>query len=131
MNLIKIKNHVSDSLSSLGLTIRRGLTVNQDIADYIFILTNFLEVNDKPTLGNFSQSTLTFDMLCTSKDETTLQETMTLAYDMITSQEYKVSLSSAVPITTITINQNAEDTDPSTGINTMIITVQLQYITVN
>lgn len=130
MNLITIKNHVRDSLFSLGFQVRKATTINQDAAEYILILTNFLEQNLNISMGNSAYSTLTFDIVCTSKDEQTVQDTMDTIYNHVRDVEFQKSFAASdIHISTVTVISIADDTDTTSGINTMMLTLQLNYIT--
>lgn len=130
MNLITIKNHVSDSLFSLGFQVRKATTINQDAAEYILILTNFLEQSENISMGNSAYSTLTFDIVCTSKDEQTVQNTMDTIYNHVRDVEFQKSFAASdIHISTVTVISIADDTDTTSGINTMMLTLQLNYIT--
>lgn len=130
MNLIKIKNHVSDSLFSLGLDVRKATTINQDAAEYILVLTNLLEQNENIPMGTKNYSTLTMDIVCTAKDESTVQDVMTQIYDLVRSVDFHKSFSTElnISVSTITVISVTEDTDSTSGINTMMLTIQLNYI---
>ncbi|HHD2919848.1 hypothetical protein ACO1ZG_16260 [Enterobacter kobei] len=130
MNLITIKNHVSDSLFSLGFQVRKATTINQDAAEYILVLNNFLETNENISMGNSAYSTLTFDIVCTSKDEQTVQNTMDTIYNHVRDVEFQKSFAASdIHISTVTVISIADDTDTTSGINTMMLTLQLNYIT--
>ena len=131
MNIIKIKNHVSDSLFSLGINVRKATTINQDAGEYILVITNLLEQNENIPMGNSTYSTLTFDIACTSKEEQTLHDVMNSIYDHVQGMDFQRSFSTDIDVhvSTLTIISIAEDTDTTTGINTMMLTVQLNYIT--
>lgn len=130
MNLINIKNHVSDSFFSLGLQVRKATTINQDAAEYILVLTNLLEQNENIPMGNKNYSTLTMDIACTSKDESTVQDVMTQIYDLVRTVDFQKSFKTEldVSVSTITVISITEDTDTTSGINTMMLTIQLNYI---
>lgn len=130
MNIIKIKNHVSGSLSSLGLTVRKATTINQDAAEYILVLTNLLEQNENIPMNRAAYSVLTMDILCTGKSEEKNQEVMGQVYDLFNSSDFQKSFSTTlgIPVSTITCQQIAEDTDPTSGINTLMITISMNYL---
>lgn len=130
MNLINIKNHVSDSLFSLGLQVRKATTINQDAAEYILVLTNLLEQNENIPFGTQNYSTLTMDIACTSKDESTVQEVMTQIYDLVRTVDFQKSFKTEldISVSTITVISITEDTDSTSGINTMMLTIQFNYI---
>jgi hypothetical protein len=130
MNLITIKNHVSDSLFSLGFQVRKATTINQDAAEYILVLTNLLEQNENIPMGVQNYSTLTMDIMCTSKDETKVQEVMTVIYEHIRSVDFLKSFvtDKQINVSTITVSSIAEDTDTTSGINTLMLTIQMNYI---
>ncbi|MCW6030170.1 hypothetical protein [Pantoea sp. JK] len=130
MNLIKIKNHVSDSLFSLGLEVRKATSINQDAAEYILVFSNLLEQNENIPLGTKNYSTLTMDIACTSKDESTVQDVMTQIYDLVRNVDFQKSFSTEldISVSTITVISITEDTDTTSGINTMMLTIQLNYI---
>jgi len=130
MNLIKIKNHVSDSLFSLGLQVRKAETINQDAGEYILILTNLLEQNENIPFGIQNYSSLTMDIACTSKDESKVQDVMVQVYDLVRTVDFQRSFSTELQInvSTITVLSIAEDTDTTSGINTLMLTVQMNYI---
>lgn len=130
MNLIKIKNHVSDSLFSLGLQVRKAETINQDAGEYILVLTNLLEQNENIPFGTQNYSSLTMDIACTSKDESKVQDVMTQIYDLVRTVDFQKSFSTELQInvSTITVLSIAEDTDTTSGINTLMLTIQMNYI---
>lgn len=130
MNLIKIKNHVHDSLFSLGFQVRKATTINQDAADYILVITNLLEQNENIAMGNSTYSTLTLDIVCTSKDETTVQDVMSQIYDYVRTDDFSKGFVTQqdIAVSTVTIISIADDTDTTSGINTMMLTIQLNYI---
>ena len=130
MNLIQIKNHVSDSLFLLGLEVRKATTINQDAGEYILVLTNLLEQNENIPMGTKNYSTLTMDVMCTSKSEEKVQEVMRQVYDLLRTANFQKSFitSANINVSTIIVTQIAEETDPTSGINTMMLTIQLNYI---
>lgn len=130
MNLITIKNHISDSLFSLGFQVRKATTINQDAAEYILVLTNLLEQNENIPMGTKNYSTLILDIMCTSKDETKVHEVMTTIYDYIRTVDFQKSFvnEKQINVSTITVISIAEETDQTSGINTMMLTIQLNYI---
>lgn len=130
MNLINIKNHVSDSFFSLGLQVRKATTINQDAAEYILVLTNLLEKNENIPMGNKNYSTLTMDIACTSKDESTVQDVMTQIYDLVRTVDFQKSFKTEldISVSAITVISITEDTDTISGINTMMLTIQFNYI---
>lgn len=130
MNLIKIKNHVSDSLFSLGLKVRKAETINQDAGEYILVLTNLLEQNENIPFGTQNYSSLTMDIACTSKDESKVQDVMTQIYDLVRTVDFQKSFSTELQInvSTITVLSIAEETDTTSGINTLMLTIQMNYI---
>ncbi|WP_182058454.1 hypothetical protein [Pantoea sp. ME81] len=130
MNLITIKNHVSDSLFSLGFQVRKATTINQDAAEYILVLTNLLEQNENIPMGVQNYSTLTMDVMCTSKDESKVQEVMTTVYDHVRTVDFLKSFvtEKQINVSTITVSSIADDTDVTSGINTLMLTIQMNYI---
>ncbi|MGX9273509.1 hypothetical protein [Pantoea dispersa] len=130
MNLINIKNHVSDSFFSLGLQVRKATTINQDAAEYILVLTNLLEQNENIPMGTKNYSTLTMDIACTSKDESTVQDVMTQIYDLVRTVDFQKSFKTEldISVSAITVISITEDTDTISGINTMMLTIQFNYI---
>lgn len=129
MNIITIKNHVQDSFFSLGLIVRKATNINQDAGDYILMVSNLLEQSEPVPMGRHTQSVLTFDISCTSKEESIVQDIMQKVYDLVTSPEFLVSFSPVIPVSTITVISTVDDLDPTSGINTMMITLQINYIT--
>jgi hypothetical protein len=130
MNLITIKNHVSDSLFSLGFQVRKATTINQDAAEYILVLTNLLEQNENIPMGVQNYSTLTMDVMCTSKDESKVQEVMTAVYDHVRTVDFLKSFvtEKQISVSTITVSSIADDTDVTSGINTLMLTIQMNYM---
>lgn len=130
MNLITIKNHVSDSLFSLGLEVRKATTINQDAGDYILVLTNLLEQNENIPMGTKNYSTLTMDIMCSSKSESEVQGVIQQVYDLVTSTNFHTSFITEknINVSSITVTQIADDIDPASGINTMMLTIQMNYI---
>lgn len=130
MNLLTIKNHISDSLFSLGFQVRKATTINQDAAEYILVLTNLLEQNENIPMGVQNYSTLTMDIMCTAKDESKVQEVMTTIYDHVRTSDFLKSFvtEKQIPVSTITVSSIAEDTDQISGINTLMLTIQMNYI---
>lgn len=130
MNLITIKNHVSDSLFSLGLEVRKATTINQDAGDYILVLTNLLEQNENIPMGTKNYSTLTMDIMCSSKSESEVQGVIQQVYDLVTSTNFHTSFINQknINVSSITVTQVADDLDPTSGINTMMLTIQMNYI---
>ncbi|KNC14306.1 hypothetical protein AC790_08910 [Pantoea sp. RIT-PI-b] len=130
MNLITIKNHISDSLFSLGFQVRKATTINQDAAEYILILTNLLEQNENIPMGVQNYSTLTMNVICTSKDESKVQGVMTAVYDHVRTSDFLKSFvtEKQINVSTITVSSIAEDTDTTSGINTLMLTIQMNYI---
>lgn len=130
MNLINIKNHVSDSFFLLGLQVRKATTINQDAAEYILVLTNLLEQNENIPMGTKNYSTLTMDIACTSKDESTVQDVMTQIYDLVRTVDFQKSFKTEldISVSAITVISITEDTDTISGINTMMLTIQFNYI---
>jgi hypothetical protein len=129
MNIITIKNHVSDSLLSLGLTVRKATEINQDAGDYILMISNMLEQSENIPMGRKAQTVLTCDISCSSKEESTVQSVMAQVYELVTSQDFLVSFSPSVPVSTITVISTIDDIDPTSGINTLMITLQFNYLT--
>lgn len=130
MNLITIKNHVSDSLFSLGLEVRKATTINQDAGDYILVLTNLLEQNENIPMGTKNYSTLTMDIMCSSKSESEVQGVIQQVYDLVSSINFQKSFITEknINVSSITVTQIADDLDPTSGINTMMLTIQMNYI---
>lgn len=130
MNLINIKNHVSDFFFSLGLQVRKATTINQDAAEYILVLTNLLEQNENIPMGTKNYSTLTMDIACTSKDEITVHDVMTQIYDLVRTVDFQKSFKTEldISVSAITVISITEDTDTISGINTMMLTIQFNYI---
>ncbi|USL56763.1 hypothetical protein IAQ00_13675 [Pantoea ananatis] len=130
MNLITIKNHVSDSLFSLGLVVRKATTINQDAGDYILVLTNLLEQNENIPMGTKNYSTLTMDIMCSSKSESEVQGVIQQVYDLVSSINFQKSFITEknINVSSITVTQIADDLDPTSGINTMMLTIQMNYI---
>ncbi|WP_060679718.1 hypothetical protein [Pantoea agglomerans] len=130
MILFKLKNLIVDSFSSLGLTVISPKTINSDALPYILYLTNCYENNTPVSMGRNTTSQFTFDIVCTSKVESDNQEVIQKIYDYITSQEFIIDASNIqVQISTVTNTQTQDDFDPATGLNTIVISMSVNYIT--
>lgn len=128
MILFQIKNLVVDSFSSLGLTVVSPLTINADALPYILYVTNFIETGDPIPMGRNQQTELTFDVMCTAKDSVVVQETIQKCYDYIMSKQFALD---AIPVrlSSVTNYQNQDDYDPTSGLNTVVLSMRLHYIT--
>lgn len=130
MILFKLKNLIVDSFSSLGLTVISPKTINSDALPYILYLTNCYENNTALPMGRNTTSEFTFDVVCTSKSVTDNQTVMQTVYDYITSEQFILD-ANVIPvrISTVTITQTQDDFDPTTGLNTIVISMSVNYIT--
>lgn len=130
MILFKIKNQLHDSFFSLGLAIVSPLTINADARDYIMYLTNFTETASNIEMGRNAYSELTFDVMITGKDISEVQECANTAYEYLTSKQYIIDNAKVANISTVTNFQNSDDFDPTSGLNTVVISMRLNYITI-
>ncbi|MDQ0629404.1 hypothetical protein QFZ44_001980 [Pantoea agglomerans] len=130
MILFKLKNLIVDSFSSLGLTVISPKTINSDALPYILYLTNCYENNTALPMGRNTTSEFTFDVVCTSKSVTDNQTVMQTVYDYITSEQFILD-ANVIPvrISTVTSTQTQDDFDPTTGLNTIVISMSVNYIT--
>jgi hypothetical protein len=130
MILFKLKNLIVDSFSSLGLTVISPKTINSDALPYILYLTNCYENNTALPMGRNTTSEFTFDVVCTSKSVTDNQTVMQTVYDYITSEQFILD-ANVIPvrISTVTNTQTQDDFDPTTGLNTIVISMSVNYIT--
>ncbi|WHU86712.1 hypothetical protein [Pantoea agglomerans] len=130
MILFKLKNLIVDSFSSLGLTVISPKTINSDALPYILYLTNCYENNTALPMGRNTTSEFTFDVVCTSKSLTDNQTVMQTVYDYITSEQFILD-ANVIPvrISTVTNTQTQDDFDPATGLNTIVISMSVNYIT--
>lgn len=130
MILFKLKNLIVDSFSSLGLTVISPKTINSDALPYILYLTNCYENNTALPMGRNTTSEFTFDVVCTSKSVTDNQTVMQTVYDYITSEQFILDANIIpVRISTIANTQTQDDFDPTTGLNTIVISMSVNYIT--
>lgn len=130
MILFKLKNLIVDSFYSLGLTVISPKTINADALPYILYLTNCYENNTALPMGRNTTSEFTFDVVCTSKSVTDNQTVMQTVYDYITSEQFILD-ANVIPvrISTIANTQTQDDFDPTTGLNTIVISMSVNYIT--
>lgn len=130
MILFKLKNLIVDSFSSLGLTVISPKTINSDALPYILYLTKCYENNTALPMGRNTTSEFTFDVVCTSKSVTDNQTVMQAVYDYITSEQFILD-ANVIPvrISTVTNTQTQDDFDPTTGLNTIVISMSVNYIT--
>lgn len=130
MILFKLKNLIVDSFCSLGLTVISPKTINSDALPYILYLTNCYENNTALPMGRNTTSEFTFDVVCTSKSVTDNQTVMQTVYDYITSEQFILD-ANVIPvrISTVTNTQTQDDFDPTTGLNTIVISMSVNYIT--
>lgn len=130
MILFKLKNLIVDSFSSLGLTVISPKTINSDALPYILYLTNCYENNTALPMGRNTTSEFTFEVVCTSKSVTDNQTVMQTVYDYITSEQFILD-ANVIPvrISTVTNTQTQDDFDPTTGLNTIVISMSVNYIT--
>ncbi|MGC0802069.1 hypothetical protein WKH50_19215 [Pantoea agglomerans] len=130
MILFKLKNLIVDSFSSLGLTVISPKTINSDALPYILYLTNCYENNTALPMGRNTTSEFTFDVVCTSKSVTDNQTVMQTVYDYITSEQFILD-ANVIPvrISTVTNTQTQDDFDPTSGLNTIVISMSINYIT--
>jgi len=130
MILFQLKNLIVDSFSSLGLTVISPKTINSDALPYILYLTNCYENNTALPMGRNTTSEFTFDVVCTSKSVTDNQTVMQTVYDYITSEQFILD-ANVIPvrISTVTNTQTQDDFDPTTGLNTIVISMSVNYIT--
>ncbi|MGC0844649.1 hypothetical protein [Pantoea agglomerans] len=129
MILFKLKNLIVDSFSSLGLTVISPKTINSDALPYILYLTNCYENNTALPMGRNTTSEFTFDVVCTSKSVTDNQTVMQTVYDYITSEQFILD-ANVIPvrISTVTNTQTQDDFDPTNGLNTIVISMSVNYI---
>lgn len=130
MILFKLKNLIVDSFYSLGLTVISPKTINADALPYILYLTNCYENNTALPMGRNTTSEFTFDVICTGKSFTENQTVMQTVYDYITSEQF-ITDANVIPIriSSVTNNQTQDDFDPTTGLNTIVISMSINYIT--
>lgn len=130
MILFKLKNLIVDSFSSLGLTVISPKTINSDALPYILYLTNCYENNTALPMGRNTTSEFTFDVVCTSKSVADNQTVMQTVYDYITSEQFILD-ANVIPVrfSTVTNTQTQDDFDPTTGLNTIVISMSVNYIT--
>ncbi len=124
MNIITIKNHVYDLLSSNGLDIKKAVKVQEDNA-YILLITNVQE--QRETQYNKVQNAVcTMDISCTSRDSTECDSIITQVANVIESTIWVID---GINISSVNIIGSTEEIDPLSGINTIMLTVQINYIT--
>ncbi len=80
-------------------------------------------------MGRNTTSEFTFDVVCTSKSVTDNQTVMQTVYDYITSEQFILD-ANVIPvrISTVTNTQTQDDFDPTNGLNTIVISMSVNYI---
>lgn len=130
MILFQLKNLIVDSFFSLGLTVISPKTINADALPYILYLTNCTENNTDIPMGRSSTSQFTFDVVCTSKSITDNQEVMQTVYDYLISDQFILDAKNInVNVSSVSNNQTQDDFDPASGLNTIVISMSMNYIT--
>ncbi|MCH9404931.1 hypothetical protein WKH46_04780 [Pantoea agglomerans] len=130
MILFQLKNLIVDSFFSLGLTVISPKTINADALPYILYLTNCTENNTDIPMGRSTTSQFTFDVVCTSKSISDNQEVMQTVYDYLTSDQFILDAKNInVNISSVSNNQTQDDFDPASGLNTIVISMSMNYIT--
>lgn len=130
MILFKLKNLIVDSFFSLGLTVISPKTINSDALPYILYLTNCIETSSNIPMGRNATSTFNFDILCTSKVVEDNQEAIQKAYDYLMSEAFITDATAiGINISTVTNSQTQDDYDPTSGLNTIVISITLNYLT--
>jgi len=130
MILFDIKNLIVGSFSSLGITVISPTNINSDALPYIFYVTNLTENGDNIQMGRNQNSTLTFDIMCTAKEADKVQSAIQKAYDYMMSQQFVLDAKDICTISTATNYQNQDDYDPTSGLNTVVLSMRLNYITI-
>jgi len=131
MILFKLKNLIVDSFFSLGLTVISPKTINSDALPYILYLTNCYENNTDVPMGRSTNSQFTFDVVCTSKVVTDNQEVMQTVYDYLNSGQFILDAKNInVNISSVTNTQTQDDFDPTSGLNTIVISMSVNYLTI-
>lgn len=131
MILFKLKNLIVDSFFSLGLTVISPKTINSDALPYILYLTNCYENNTDVPMGRSTNSQFTFDVVCTSKVVTDNQEVMQTVYDYLNSDQFILDARDInVNISSVTNTQTQDDFDPTSGLNTIVISMSVNYLTI-
>lgn len=130
MILFELKNLIVDSFSSLGLTVITPKTINSDALPYILYLTNCYENNTALPMGRNTTSEFTFDVVCTSKVVGDNQQVIQTVYDYLTSNQFTIDAGNIpVRISSVTNTQTQDDFDPTSGLNTIVLSMSLNYIT--
>lgn len=131
MILFKLKNLIVDSFFSLGLTVISPKTINSDALPYILYLTNCYENNTDLAMARSTNSQFTFDVVCTSKVVTDNQEVMQTVYDYLNSKQFILDAKDInVNISSVTNTQTQDDFDPISGLNTIVISMSVNYLTI-
>ncbi|MBK5013995.1 hypothetical protein [Pantoea sp. S62] len=130
MILFKLKNLIVDSFFSLGLTVISPKTINSDALPYILYLTNCIETSANIPMGRNTSTQFTFDVVCTSKAVEDNQEAIQKAYDYLMSERFVLDANGInVQVSTVTNSQTQDDYDPTSGLNTIVISMTLNYLT--
>jgi len=131
MILFKLKNLIVDSFFSLGLTVISPKTINADALPYILYLTNCYDNNTDVPMGRSTNSQFTFDVVCTSKVVTDNQEVMQAVYDYLNSDQFILDAKNInVNISSVTNTQTQDDFDPTSRLNTIVISMSVNYLTI-
>lgn len=131
MILFKLKNLIVDSFFSLGLTVISPKTINSDALPYILYLTNCYENNTDLPIARSTNSQFTFDVVCASKVVTDNQEVMQTVYDYLNSDQFILDAKGInVNISSVTNTQTQDDFDPTSGLNTIVISMSVNYLTI-
>ncbi|KEA51866.1 hypothetical protein DT73_13105 [Mangrovibacter sp. MFB070] len=123
MNIITIKNHVYDLLSSDGLVIREPLKQQED-RSYALLITNITEQR-QDNFSKIQNAQCQMDISCTSKSATDCLTIMNQVVSIV-NQPFVIE---GVNVSSNSIVSSTEDIDPVSGINTIMLTVQINYIT--
>lgn len=131
MIFFQLKNLIVDSFFSLGLTVISPKTINADALPYILYLTNCTENNTDIPMGRSTNSQFTFDVICISKVVTDNQEIMQTVYDYLNSDQFILDAKNIdVNISSVTNMQTQDDFDPTSGLNTIVISMSVNYLTI-
>jgi len=130
MNISTIKNHVSSLFVSNGLKVRKAVKTNtQTSSDYILMITNLTEQYEQLEYSNRHSVMLTMDVLVTSQNESTAQQTMTKVHEVLFSTELITGLlEKGINVSSLKLISVVDDNDPDTAINTIMTTCQINYI---
>jgi len=129
MILFQIKNVVVGSFSALGLMVITPKTINIDALDYILYVNNITETGNNIPMGRNTQSELIFDVICSAKDQDVVQATVQKCFDYLTSEQFILDCAPAANISTVTNSQTQDEFDPTSGLNTVVLSMRLNYIT--